>query len=357
VPRVVNPSTAVIERVDAVLSQFLDTRTASLAKVGPELAPLAEQARRFVLDGGKRLRPMFTYWGWRTVRPAEDDDTALITAAASLELLHACALVHDDVMDASATRRGKPATHATFARMHRESGWHGSAERFGASAAILLGDLLLSWADALFASSGLSAAGGEPRRVFDDMRELVMAGQYLDVLVQARGEFSADDAVRVVQFKTSKYTVEGPLHLGAAAARADDAVFAALTGYGLALGEAFQLRDDVLGIFGDPSITGKPAGDDLREGKRTLLVALAVAGATTPQADMLRSRFGQGDMTDATVAQLRAVIESSGALVQVEQRIAERAAAACDALDSPALSAASREALSALAVAATERIT
>jgi geranylgeranyl diphosphate synthase, type I len=356
VPRVVNPSTAVIDRVDAVLTQFLDTRTASLAKVGPELTPLAEQARRFVLNGGKRLRPTFAYWGWRAVRPAEDDDTALITAAASLELLHACALVHDDVMDASATRRGQPATHATFARLHRDSGWHGSAERFGASAAILLGDLLLSWADALFASSGLSAAG-DARRVFDDMRELVMAGQYLDVLVQARGEFSAEDAVRVVQFKTSKYTVEGPLHLGAAAAGAGDAVFAALTGYGLALGEAFQLRDDVLGIFGDPAITGKPAGDDLREGKRTLLVALAVSGATAPEADMLRSRFGQPEMTDATVAQLRNVIESSGALVQVEQRIAERAAAARRALESPALSPASREALSALAVAATERTT
>jgi hypothetical protein len=189
------------------------------------------------------------------------------------------------------------------------------------------------------------------------LRELVMAGQYLDVLVQARGEFSAEDAVRVVQFKTSKYTVEGPLHLGAAAAGADEAVFAALTGYGLALGEAFQLRDDVLGIFGDPSVTGKPAGDDLREGKRTLLVALAVAGATAPDAEMLRSRFGQRDMADATVAQLRAVIESSGALAQVEQRITQRAAGARDALDSPALSPASRAALYALAVAATERIT
>jgi geranylgeranyl diphosphate synthase, type I len=175
--------------------------------------------------------------------------------------------------------------------------------------------------------------------------------------VQARGEFSAEDAVRVVQFKTSKYTVEGPLHLGAAAAGAGDAVFAALTGYGLALGEAFQLRDDVLGIFGDPAITGKPAGDDLREGKRTLLVALAVSGATAAESDMLRSRFGQPEMTDATVAQLRTVIESSGALVQVEQRIAERAAAARHALESTALSPASREALSALAVAATERST
>ncbi|MDT7578270.1 MAG: geranylgeranyl diphosphate synthase, type, partial [Pseudonocardiales bacterium] len=166
------------ERVDATLARFLDDRSRSLDAVGPELAPVAAEARQFVLDGGKRLRPRFAYWGWRTTRA--DDDGDLITAAAALELLHACALVHDDVMDASATRRGRPAAHAAFAAHHREAGWPGDAGVFGAAAAILLGDLLLSWADALFASAQPTRAA---RAVFDDMRELVMAGQYLDVLV------------------------------------------------------------------------------------------------------------------------------------------------------------------------------
>ena len=220
-------------------------------------------------------------WGWRTVNDAAEDDAALVIAAASLELLHACALIHDDVMDASATRRGRPSAHHAFAELHRTSGWTGDPDVFGTAAAILLGDLLLSWADALFASAGLpESVRPEVRHVWDDMRELVMAGQYLDVLVQARGEFSAEDALRVAKFKTSKYTVEGPLHLGAAAAGAGRDVFAALTAYGVPLGEAFQLRDDVLGVFGDPEVTGKPAGDDLREGKRTLLIALTMQRAS-----------------------------------------------------------------------------
>lgn len=352
------PVDALIARVDSALSRFLDGRAAALAEVGPELAPVADQARTFVLDGGKRMRPSFAYWGWRAVRRAEDDDAALVTAAASLELLHACALVHDDVMDASDTRRGRPATHAAFADLHRRSGWTGDAELFGAAAAILLGDLLLSWADAMFADAGLPAAVmPATRRVYDDMRQLVMAGQYLDVMVQARGEFSVIDALRVAEFKTSKYTVEGPLHFGAAAAGASAETFAVLSAYGLPLGEAFQLRDDILGVFGDPERTGKPAGDDLREGKRTLLVALAMENASPAQAELLRRQLGNRTMDESVVAALRDVIEHTGALAQVEIRIAQRATEASNALQNRAISDAARAALESLAVAATERHT
>jgi geranylgeranyl diphosphate synthase type I len=347
---------AVIERVDAELAAFLDDRALAFAGLGDDLVPVSAAARTFVLDGGKRLRPTFAYWGWRTVRGSEDDDRGLITAAASLELLHACALVHDDVMDASDTRRGRPAAHTAFAGMHREHGWTGDPDVFGTAAAILLGDLLLSWADAMFATAGVDAAAApRARHVYDEMRQLVMAGQYLDVLVQARGAFSADEALRVIEFKTSKYTVEGPLHLGAAIAGASDEVFAVLSGYGLPLGEAFQLRDDVLGVFGDPSVTGKPAGDDLREGKHTLLTALAMEAADADQADGLRAGLGDRSLDDARVAALREVIISTGALDQVEQRITERATQARTALDTPAISDQSRKALDALAVAATDR--
>jgi geranylgeranyl diphosphate synthase type I len=352
------PLDALIERVDSALAGFLDTRTASLAEVGDDLIPVAEAARAFVLDGGKRLRPSFAYWGWRTVAPASADDRALVSAAASLELLHACALVHDDVMDASETRRGRPAAHAAFAALHRTSGWTGDPDVFGTSAAILLGDLLLSWADAMFTAAGLSAAHlPRTRQVWDDMRQLVMAGQYLDVLVQARGGFSARDALRVAKYKTSKYTVEGPLHLGAAAAGASPEVFAVLSDYGLPLGEAFQLRDDVLGVFGDPGRTGKPAGDDLLEGKRTLLVALAMSEASDAQSALLRDCLGDRSMPEDRVAALRDVIVSTGALDQVEQRIAARADEARKALHTDAISGDARAALDALVIAATERHT
>ena len=339
------------ERVDATLGRFLDDRSRSLDPVGPEVAPLVDAARQFVLVGGKRLRPRFAYWGWRTIRAEDEDDQALITAAAAIELLHACALVHDDVMDASETRRGRPAAHAAFAVRHRAAGWPGDADVFGAAAAILLGDLLLSWADALFASAQPTAG---TRTVFDEMRQLVMAGQYLDVLVQARGEFSIEDALRVAKFKTSKYTVEGPLHLGAAIAGAPPEIFAALSAYAIPLGEAFQLRDDVLGVFGDPLETGKPAGDDLLEGKQTLLVALAVHAASSADAANLRSELGKRDMDSARLHDLRRIIVDSGALDEVELRIADRTAQARSALHAIP-SAAARDALDDLAVAATQR--
>jgi geranylgeranyl diphosphate synthase type I len=264
--------------------------------------------------------------------------------------------VHDDVMDASATRRGSPAAHAAFARLHTDSGWSGDAEVFGTAAAIVQGDLLLSWADAMFAAADLDEpARSATRHVYDDVRQIVMAGQYLDALVQARGAFSVADALRVATFKTSKYTVEGPLHVGAAAAAADQRTFDALSGYGLPLGEAFQLRDDVLGVFGDPAHTGKPAGDDLREGKRTLLVALAMERADTEQADLLRRELGHREMADTTIEQLRQVIIDTEALDRAERLIAARAEQARQALDDPAIDSDAIAPLGALALAATAR--
>ena len=338
----------VTDRIDAVLAGFLDSRGESLTVAGPELRVVAAVARRFVLNGGKRLRPRFAYWGWRAVKDADDDDTGLLQAAASLELLQACALIHDDIMDDSAVRRGRRAVHAEFAALHRDSLWPGDAGRFGTAAAILTGDLLLTWADTMFAAVPLPVVA---RAVYDQMRQLVIAGQYLDVLVQHRGEFSIEDSLRVARYKTSSYTVEGPLRLGAAAAEAGPDVLAALSGYGAAIGEAFQLRDDVLGVFGDPSRTGKPVGDDLREGKRTLLVALAFHAASPAQAGLLRRKLGDRDLDDAGVTALREVIVGTGALAQVEQRIAERTAEARRALRAGPISDQARTALENLAAA------
>lgn len=348
---------AVIQRVDAELTAFLDTRTARLASIGDDLATLAGLIRKFVLDGGKRLRPIFAYCGWRCARSAAGD-APMITAAASLELLHGCALIHDDVMDGSSTRRGRPSMHASFATMHAREGFTGDAVVFGTAAAIVGGDLLLSWADAMFASARFDEDGRRrAREVYDDMRQLVMAGQYLDVLVQARGGFSVGDALRVARYKTSKYTIEGPLQFGAAAAGATDEILDAISAYGLPLGEAFQLRDDILGVFGDPGRTGKPTGDDLREGKRTMLVALAMDNADAAQSALLRSGLGDRDLDDDGVAAICDVLVATGALALVEARIVERTRQARAALVSSAISADAREVLDQLALAATERYT
>ncbi|MFN8169119.1 MAG: polyprenyl synthetase family protein [Candidatus Nanopelagicales bacterium] len=340
-------------RVQKRLDDFLAVQVPILDDVSPDLAPLAE-ALTDLLRGGKRLRPAFAYWGWRGAGGADCEQA--VAAATALELLQACALIHDDVMDGSDTRRGMPAAHRRFATLHRGNGWLGSSEGFGVGAAILLGDLCLSWADELLMSSGLPAEAvlrGKP--VYDVMRTELMAGQYLDLLEQAMGGGSEARAMRVVRYKSAKYTIERPLHLGAALAGADDAVVVAYSGYGLPLGEAFQLRDDVLGVFGDPAQTGKPAGDDLREGKRTVLVAAAVEAASPSQAALLRRHLGDPALDADGVAALREVITDTGAHAHVERLIAALTDQCFSALDAAPIDEPAREVLRGLAHAATSR--
>ncbi|HTY72900.1 MAG TPA: polyprenyl synthetase family protein [Actinomycetes bacterium] len=340
-------------RVQKHLDAFLGAQVARLDDVDPDVEPLMD-ALTDLLVGGKRLRPAFCWWGWRGA--GGPDDEAAMVAATSLELLQACALVHDDVMDGSDTRRGRPAAHRRFAALHRVSAWLGSSETFGVGAAILLGDLCLSWADQLLSTCGLpDPALRRAKPVFDVMRTELMAGQYLDLLEQARGGGSVGSALRVVRFKSAKYTVERPLHLGIALAGGGPELMEASSRYGLPLGEAFQLRDDVLGVFGDPQETGKPAGDDLREGKRTVLVALALEAASPAQAGLLRRDLGDPALTPDGVAGLREVITETGALARVEQLITARTEEAVDALATSGLAEPARAVLADLAVAATAR--
>jgi len=340
-------------RVQKVIDEFLASQTPALERVSPDLAPLIE-AITSLLAGGKRLRPAFAYWAWRAAGGPDTD--AAMTASASLEFLQACALIHDDVMDASDTRRGMPAAHRRFATLHREHEWHGSAESFGVGAAILLGDLCLSWADELLLRSGMpTEALIRAKSVYDDMRTELMAGQYLDLLEQARGGGSVERALRVVRYKSAKYTIERPLRLGAALADADPSTHQALSAFGLPLGEAFQLRDDVLGVFGDPSETGKPAGDDLREGKRTVLIAIAVERATPAQDATIRQRLGDPALDASGVATLREIIRDTGALAYGEELIASRLDESLSALAAMDIDPLAAQVLSGLAVAATSR--
>jgi Geranylgeranyl pyrophosphate synthase len=341
--------------VEHVLSDFLARQRPVLDAISPDLGPLADALADFLLDRGKRLRPAFCYWGWRGAGGADSEE--IVAAAAALELLHACALIHDDVMDGSDTRRGQPAVHRRFASSHRGSGWAGDPAAFGSSAAILLGNLCLIWADNLLVSAGLPAeslAAATP--VFDQMRVELMAGQYLDLLEQALGGGSVERALRVARYKSAKYTVEGPLHLGGTLAGATRQTLATYTGYGIPLGEAFQLRDDILGVFGDPQVTGKPAGDDLREGKRTVLVAAALARANPRQAALVRRHLGDPHLDDVGVAALREVMVDTGGLRYVESLIEEFAGQSLDAIgDRAPVDPSAREVLRTLAVAATTR--
>jgi geranylgeranyl diphosphate synthase type I len=287
--------------------------------------------------------------------PTAEDEKALLRACASLELLHASALVHDDFMDASDTRRGRPATHRAFEAEHREAGWTGDPEQYGAAAAILLGDLLLTWADELLRRCGFPLAQVAPALdMFDICRSEVVAGQFLDVSVQARAEADVETAMTVLRFKSAKYSIERPLHIGAALAGGTGETIEALTAFGLPLGEAFQLRDDQLGVFGDPEVTGKPAGDDLVEGKRTVLVALALDSLEPGPADVLDNSLGT-DLSPEAVTELRTLISGSGAEQRVEELIDELSQRSLMALDRAGFRPEAKEALRELSAAVTQR--
>jgi geranylgeranyl diphosphate synthase type I len=333
-------------RVDAALTDFVAGQRQVLADLGPDLDEFVDAAVDFV-RGGKRLRPLFCRAGW-LVAGGDPDDPRLDHAAAALEWLQGSALVHDDLMDDSDTRRGRPSIHREFERKHREKALIGDPARHGASVAVLLGDLMLSWADEQFRTSRLPRID-EALRFLDLCKTEVVAGQYLDVLAQTRLAVGVDEAMRVVRYKSAKYTVERPLHLGAALAGADDTLIAALSDVAVPLGEAFQLRDDVLGVFGDPGVTGKPAGDDLREGKRTVLVARVAQLGTDADRELLARTLGTADGVDA----LRDLVERTGALAAVETDIDRLQRQAEEALD--ALPAGGREVMEPLLLTATRR--
>lgn len=323
------------------LRSYLSDRRRDSAYIGSEYAELTAALEEFVLRGGKRIRPLFAYWGWRAVagpnRDPDVDDVKAVRLFSALELLHACALIHDDVIDASATRRGLPTVHRFFTDLHRDRTWHGSSAQFGLSAAILAGDLSLVWADDIVATADLPAeAHVRVHKVWADIRTEVLGGQYLDIVAESSGADSVASAMTVNTYKTASYTVSRPLQLGAAAAADRPDVQAIFHQIGTDLGIAFQLRDDVLGVFGDPAVTGKPSGDDLRSGKRTVLLAEAVELAENSDpvaAKLLRTSIGT-DLSEAQVRELCQVIESVGALAAVENRIDTLNRRALDALSS-----------------------
>jgi geranylgeranyl diphosphate synthase, type I len=342
------------------LREYLRDRRRDAAYIGTDYAELTAALEEFVLRGGKRLRPAFAYWGWRAVTDPSADpvDPSKLRLFSALELLHACALVHDDVIDASATRRGLPTVHRLFADKHRRSNWHGSSEQFGVSAAILLGDLALVWADDVVATSDLPVdAHQRVRRVWSAIRTEVLGGQYLDIVAESSGAESVASAMTVNIYKTASYTISRPLQFGAAAAADRPDVLAAFHELGTNLGVAFQLRDDVLGVFGDPAVTGKPSGDDLRSGKRTVLLAEAVELAEKVDpvaAKLLRTSIGT-ELSDAQVKELCLVIESVGALAAVEDRIDSLTRRSLDILSAAAIDVQAKIGLAELARLAANR--
>lgn len=365
-------STRLVDRVDVRLDEFLSGRTSILLSISDDLTPLADFSRRFI-SGGKRFRALFCYWGWESVSSrgfdpfaddSEPDLAPVVSAAAALELFHAAALIHDDLIDNSDLRRGSASAHRLFEHLHTDAAWAGEASSFGRAAAILLGDLLLGWSDELLDEALLALDDPMHARAtrieFMRMRTEVIAGQYLDVLEEGAWTQQEDGellerAERVILYKSAKYSVAAPLAIGAAMGGGSAAQGKALRDFGIPLGIAYQLRDDLLGVFGDADVTGKPSGDDLREGKRTVLIAIARERLSASQRRLLDELLGDPDLDADQVAMLQRTLRECGASDEVEARIARNVVRATTALADAPLSPRSRAELRALAETVTRR--
>ncbi|GAA2181923.1 polyprenyl synthetase family protein [Brooklawnia cerclae] len=351
-------STDFREAVGTRLGAHLDTMAARLEPVSPILPVLVDVARDLTA-GGKRLRPGFAYWGWIAAAGTDDVPEALLGAVSAFELLHVGVLIHDDVLDGSDTRHGRPAAHRQFEAWHRAGGGSGDAEAFGRAMAVLLGDQLIVWSGELATTAGLEPdAWHRAAPYWHAVRTEVNSGQVLDVCAQYGvgrdpGASAEQVATRVLEEKTSRYTVQRPVQFGAAAGGADEHAIDALGRFGLALGRAFQLRDDLLGVFGDETTTGKPAAGDLREGKRTVLVARALE--SSPDAAELQGLLGRADLTDPQIDRARGILVDSGAVESVEQTITRDYARALAELDAARITAPGRQALAELARMCVER--
>jgi geranylgeranyl diphosphate synthase type I len=333
-------SSILLNAIQQQLDDFCQTRRSNFGAISPDLYPLVDFAQD-LLQGGKRFRAQFCYWAWAgnlvqnqslTQKQRDDSLEAIVGICAALEMFHAAALVHDDLLDQSDTRRGKPAVHKNFEQLHSDEGWAGSKERFGQAGSVLVGDLMLSWSSEIFGNALLHAPTPEIeqacREEFSRMRVEIMAGQYLDVLEEnAAPSRDVSEAVaranRVMLYKTAKYSIEAPLLIGAAFSGANESARAALGAFAIPLGLAFQLRDDVLGVFGDPKVTGKPAGDDLREGKRTVLVGLTRETLDGPVGRVFDDMLSSRELSDDQIRFLQQTIIGCGALKKTETMIDE----------------------------------
>jgi geranylgeranyl diphosphate synthase type I len=346
--------------IDAVIRDFFAERRAETDALGPDVAAAVADLESYVLRGGKRIRPAFAWLGWIGAGGDQRDPvaTAVLSACAGLELLHASALIHDDIIDASRTRRGHPAAHVTFAERHRVRRFSGDPDAFGTGTAILVGDLAQTWADVMVRGSGLSAdAQARVGPVWSAVRSEVLYGQLLDLINQAGDNEDIDSALRVNQFKTASYTVERPLQFGAAIAGAEADLVAAYREFGVDIGLAFQLRDDLLGVFGDPTVTGKPSGGDLREGKRTVLLATGLMRADERDpgaAKFLRTKIGT-DLSDDEIATIRVILVDTGAVDHIEREIALRTDRAMAVLEASSATISAKDQLAAMAIKATQR--
>lgn len=308
-------------RLNRRLAEFLGQKHEAVAGDG-DGRELVEGVERLIDGGGKRLRPALVYYAYRAC--GGRDREAVMSLAMAAEMLHTYLLIHDDVMDRSDLRRGRPTAHVFFADRHRRRRWAGDSGHFGRSVALLLGDLAHGWAVELFHRVPREDRGPRLDSVFTGMCEEVVLGQYMETVLPFRDAVSEEELLEVLRLKSGRYSVERPVELGALLAGASSERLERLRGYAERVGLAFQLQDDILGTFGDSGRAGKPGGTDLVEGKLTLLLHSALRSVSPERAEELRRVQRDPDPEPEAIERARAIIRDSGALDRVRGIVEKR---------------------------------
>ena len=320
------------DEVDFQMNIFLDKKIEEAREISEEATILVDEVKRFVFAGGKRVRPAFLYSGY--IAAGGKAHAAVTLASLCVEFLHTFALIHDDIIDRSDTRRGKPTSHKAFENIHKSKKYLGDREHFGLSSAILAGDLAFTFAEEILTSSPFPQERlRRARYFFDQMKFQVITGEYLDVLGSYKKRLTEEEVLNILEYKTAKYTVERPLQIGAMLAGAEVAILESFTAYGIPLGQAFQLQDDILGIFGDAEKIGKPVGADIREGKKTVLIAKTYEWASKKEEQLLDRVVGNWAATDKDLSRVKEIIYSVGAYgyaIKLSHRLIDQAKTAID---------------------------
>lgn len=309
------------KKVEPEMEAFFARVIAENRKIDENIADAISYARKITMSGGKRARAAFMYFGYIAAGGKEKEK--IIKASVSIELIHSFLLMHDDIIDRDSLRHGIKTTHIYYGEIAKKYFKHKDADHFGNSMAIIVGDMMYA-----FGNQVLFESGFEPALIVNALHRLqgvvsrTVVGESQDILIENKGEATEQEILQMYENKTARYTIEGPLHLGAILARADEKMMQSLSDYSIPAGIAFQIQDDILGVFGTVGKTGKPVGSDVRQGKQTILVAKALEKASRAQKEILKKCLGNSDLTEKDLDEFKKVIIETKSL-EYAQKLAQ----------------------------------
>lgn len=332
--------------LDAELEVFLDKKLKTAEKISPMARGMVQNIKNYVLSSGKRIRPALMYHTYLSLAgKAGSRKKEALRAAMAPEFIHTWFIIHDDIIDKDDLRRGNPSMHYLYRKLGK-SKFNNSADaaHYGYSQAISAGDMAAGFANEVIADSMLSERikSGLSKKISDIIFNTAI-GEFYDVFAAIEKNISEKEVLTILEYKTARYTVEGPIHLGAIMAEAGDKVIKNLNDYSVPLGIAYQIQDDILGVFGASKETGKPVGADIREGKKTLLVVKALEAGNAEQRAKINSALGNHEITGKEIREAQEIIKETGSLEYSRKMAKKFASQSNKALAKSALDPKSKE--------------